>query len=87
MYAGAQLLLKPASEESAEKTKKIIISVIVGIVIIWFAWWIVFTIFDVISKGTKTTFIPRAIAETQIRNVDFSTYSDRIEALAVKIGT
>jgi hypothetical protein len=85
MYAGAQLLLKPADEESAAKTKKIIVSVVSGIVIIWFAWWIVYTIFDIINRGTRTTFIPRAIAETQIKNVDFTTYSNDIQALRTKL--
>jgi hypothetical protein len=85
MYAGAQLLLRPGDEESAAKTKKIIASVVVGIVIIWFAWWIVSTIFYVLDSGTKKSFLPRAIAETQIRNVDFTTYSNRIQALRTKL--
>jgi len=85
MYAGAQLLLKPADEESAAKTKKIIIGVISGIVIIWFAFWIVSTLFFVINKGTATVYFPRAIAETQIRNVDFTTYSNRLQALKTKL--
>jgi hypothetical protein len=49
MWAGAQMLLFPANENSSEKTKKIIVSVIIGITIIWFAWWIVSTIFFVID--------------------------------------
>jgi len=85
MYAGAQLLLNPADEESAAKTKKIIVGVISGIAIIWFAYWIVSTIFFVINNGTKTAFIPVAVAETQIRNVDFTTYSNQIEALKTKL--
>jgi len=85
MYAGAQLLLNPADEESTTKTKKIIIGVVSGIVIIWFAWWIVSTIFFVIERGSKTTFIPKAVAETPIRNVDFTTYRNGIAALESKI--
>ncbi len=86
MYAGAQMLLKPADEESAAKTKKIIIGVISGIVVIWFAWWMVSTIFFILGTGNnKISFIPQAIAETQIRKVDFTTYSNRIEALKTKI--
>ncbi len=85
MYAGAQLLINPADEESTAKTKKIIVGVISGIVIIWFAWWIVSTIFYVVNNGLKTSFIPQAVAETQIRNVDFTTYSNKIEALKTKL--
>jgi PKD repeat protein len=87
MWAGAQMLLFPANEESSEKTKKIIVSVIVGIAIIWFAWWIVNTLFYVLNSKqvTADTWIPRAVAETQIRNVDFTTYSNKIRALKSRI--
>ncbi len=87
MWAGAQMLLFPASEESSEKTKKIIVSVIVGIAIIWFAWWIVSTLFFVLNNRQVLTnnWIPRAVAETQVRNVDFTTYSHKIRALKSKI--
>ena len=87
MWAGAQMLLFPASEESSEKTKKIIVSVIAGIAIIWFAWWIVNTLFYLLNNKqvTADTWIPRAIAETQIRNVDFTTYSNKIRALKTRI--
>lgn len=85
MYAGAQLLFNPADEESAAKTKKIIVGVISGIVIIWFAYWIVSTIFFLVNGGSKKAFIPRAVAETQIRNVDFITYTNQIEALKTKL--
>lgn len=82
MWAGAQLLFRPLNEESSEKTKKIIISVIIGIAIIWFAWWIVSTLFYILNNKivTANTWIPRAVAETQIRNVDFTTYSNKIRA-------
>ncbi len=54
--------------------------------IIWFAYWIVSTIFFVINKASDPkVFIPRAVAETQMRNVDFTTYSNRIEALKIKL--
>lgn len=87
MWAGAQMLLFPGSEESSEKTKKIIVSVIVGIALIWFAWWIVSTLFYLINNNRVTAdrWIPRAIAETQIRNVDFTTYSNKIRALKTRI--
>lgn len=87
MWAGAQMLLFPASEESSEKTKKIIISVTVGIVIIWFSWWIVSTLFFLLNNPqvTARNLIPSAIAETQVRNVDFTTYSHKIRALKSKI--
>lgn len=87
MWAGAQMLLFPSSEESSEKTKKIIISVIVGIVIIWFAWWIVSTLFYVLNGRDVLTqrWVPRAVAETQIRSVDFTTYSNKIRALKSRI--
>lgn len=49
MWAGAQMLLFPANENSSEKTKKIIISVIVGLTLIWFAWWIVNSLFFVLG--------------------------------------
>ncbi len=87
MWAGAQMLLFPSSEESSEKTKKIIVSVIVGIVIIWFAWWIVSTLFFVLNNRQvlSNNWIPKAVAETQVRNVDFTTYSHKIRALKSKI--
>jgi len=86
MWAGAQMLLNPSSEEWSEKTKKIITSVIAGIVIIWFAWWIVSTIFYILNnKYVTMDWIPRAVAETQVRNVDFSTYSNKIRALKTRI--
>ncbi len=87
MWAGAQMLLFPSSEESSEKTKKIIVSVIVGVAIIWFAWWIVNTLFYLLNNKqvTADTWIPRAVAETQIRNVDFTTYSNKIRALKTRI--
>ena len=86
MYAGAQMLLNPASEESGEKTKKIIISVILGISIIWFAWWIVSTIFYILNNDqVASRFVPKAVAETQIRNVDFNTYRNKILALKTRI--
>ena len=86
MWAGAQMLLFPSSEESSEKTKKIIVSVMVGIAIIWFAWWIVSTLFYVLnSNKVVDTMIPKAYAETQIRNIDFTTYSNKILALNSQI--
>ena len=87
MWAGAQMLLFPANEESSEKTKKIIVSVIIGIVIIWFAWWIVNTLFFVLNNRQVLTakWIPSAIAETQVRQVDFTTYSYKIRALKTRI--
>ncbi len=87
MWAGAQMLLFPSSEESSEKTKKIIISVIVGITIIWFAWWMVSTLFYLLNNNqvVSSTWVPRAVAETQIRNVDFTTYSNKIRALKTRI--
>ena len=85
MYAGAQLLFNPADEESATKTKKIILGVVSGIVIIWFAWWIVSTIFYVLNTKVATVSIPIAVAETQISNVDFTTYSNQIRALETQI--
>ncbi len=86
MWAGAQMLLFPSSEESSEKTKKIIVSVILGIVIIWFAWWIVSTLFFVLNNPRVTnTLFPQALAETQVRRVDFTTYSNKIRALKTKI--
>lgn len=87
MWAGAQMLLFPSSEESSEKTKKIIISVIIGIAIIWFAWWIVSTLFFVLNNRQvlSNNWIPKAVAETQVRNVDFTTYSHKIRALKSKI--
>lgn len=85
MYAGARLMLNPSDEESSAKTKKIIVSVIAGIAIIWFAWLIVSTIFFVVRNGSKKAFIPVAVAETQIRNVDFTTYSNKIAALKTKL--
>lgn len=54
MWAGAQMLLFPANEGTNEKTKKIIVSVILGITIIWFAWWIVSSTFFVLS-GSVTS--------------------------------
>jgi len=54
-------------------------------VIIWFAWWIVYTIFYLVNNGAKTALISRAVAETQIRRVDFTTYSNKIQALKVKL--
>jgi len=59
MYAGAQLLFRPADEQSGVKTKKIIIGVISGILIIWFAWWIVSTIFLLVDNGSKDTSLPK----------------------------
>lgn len=87
MWAGAQMLLFPSNEESSEKTKKIIVSVIIGIAIIWFAWWIVSTLFYVLNNRqvTTRTWVPEAIAETQVRNVDFTTYSHKIRALKSRI--
>lgn len=87
MWAGAQMLLFPGNEDSGEKTKKIIISVIVGVAIIWFAWWIVSTIFFVLNNKqvNASKWIPQAIAETQVRNVDFTTYSHKIRALKSRI--
>ncbi len=86
MWAGAQMLLFPSNEESSEKTKKIILSVIIGIAIIWFAWWIVSTIFYVFNnKNVVNNAFPQAIAETQIRNVDFTTYKNKILALKTQI--
>jgi Type IV secretion system pilin len=87
MWAGAQMLLFPANEESSEKTKKIIISVIIGIALIWFSWWIVNTLFYLLNskQAVGNTWIPRAVAETQIRNVDFTTYSNSIRALKTRI--
>ena len=87
MWAGAQMLLFPSNEESSEKTKKIIISVVVGIAIIWFAWWMVSTVFYLFNNDqvTADTWIPRAVAETQVRNVDFTTYSNQIRALKTRI--
>jgi hypothetical protein len=85
MYAGAQLLLNPSDEESAAKTKKIIIGVVSGILIIWFAWWIVSFVFSVLNDKKITGFIPVAIAETQIRSIDFTTYSNKILALETQI--
>jgi len=85
MYAGAQLLLNPANEEAATKTKKIITGVIWGILIIWFAWWIVSTIFYLLDDKKVAASFPTAIAETQIKNVDFDFYSNKIRALKTKI--
>jgi PKD repeat protein len=87
IWAGAQMLLNPSSEESSEKTKKIIISVIAGIVIIWFAWWIVSTIFYILNNRyvAMEGWIPRAVAETQVRAVDFTTYSNQIRAQKSRI--
>lgn len=86
MWAGAQMLLFPSSEESSEKTKKIIISVFLGIVIIWFAYWIVSTLFYVLNNNqVATRMVPKAYAETQIRNIDFTTYSNKILALKTQI--
>lgn len=87
MWAGAQMLLFPSNEESSEKTKKIIVSVLIGIVIIWFAWWIVSTLFFLLNNRQVLTsnWMPRAVAETQVRNVDFTTYSHKIRALKSKI--
>ena len=86
MWAGAQMLLFPSSEESSEKTKKIIISVFLGIVIIWFAWWIVSTLFYVLNNNkVVSNMVPKAYAETQIRNIDFTTYSNKIRALKTQI--
>ena len=89
MWAGAQMLLFPSDEESSEKTKKIIISVIVGLFVIFFAWWIVNFIFKILNNkaALSDTWIPRAVAETQIREVDFTTYSNRIQALKTKLST
>jgi len=55
MWAGAQMLLFPANENSSEKTKKIIISVIVGLTLIWFAWWIVNSLFFVLGGSWVST--------------------------------
>lgn len=45
-------------------------------------------IFYVLDNGSrKTIFIPRAIAETSIKNIDFTTYSHKIEALETKISS
>jgi len=86
MWAGAQMLLFPSSEESSEKTKKIIVSVILGIVIIWFAYWIVSTLFYLLnSDKVAMEVIPRAYAETQIRDIDFTTYSNKIQAILPRI--
>lgn len=85
MYAGAQLLLNPANEESAAKTKKIIIWVVSGIVIIWFAWWIVSTVFYLLNNKKVTASLPIAVAETQVKMVDFTTYSNKIRALETRI--
>lgn len=87
MWAGAQMLLFPSDEESSEKTKKIIVSVIVGLAVIFFAWWIVSFIFKILNNkaALSDTWIPRAVAETQIREIDFTTYSNRIQALKSKL--
>lgn len=86
MWAGAQMLLFPSNEESGEKTKKIITSVFLGIVIIWFAYWIVSTIFYLVNnKKIVTNMIPPVYAETQVRNIDFTTYSNKILALKSRI--
>lgn len=86
MWAGAQMLLFPSSEESGEKTKKIIISVFLGIVIIWFAYWIVSTLFFILNNNkVVANALPKAYAESQIRNIDFTTYSNKILALKSRI--
>ena len=86
MWAGAQMLLFPSNEESSEKTKKIIVSVIAGIAIIWFAWWIVSTIFYLLNnKKVVDVWIPHAYAETEIRDIDFTTYSNKILAFKTRI--
>jgi hypothetical protein len=86
IWAGAQMLLFPTDEESANKTKKIITSVFIGIVIIWFAYWIVSTIFFVVNNNkVASIFVPKASAESQIRAIDFTTYSNKILALKSRI--
>ena len=86
MWAGAQMLLFPSSEESSEKTKKIIVSVALGIIIIWFAYWIVSTLFYLLNSNKVVwNEIPKAYAETQIRNIDFTTYSNKIRSLKTRI--
>jgi Type IV secretion system pilin len=86
IWAGAQMLLFPASEDSGEKTKKIITSVVIGITVIWFAYWIVTAIFYLVnSPKVVSDMIPRAYAETQIRAIDFTTYSNKIRALKSRI--
>jgi hypothetical protein len=86
MWAGARMLLFPTGEDTGEKTKKIIVSVLIGVAIIWFAWFIVLTIFSLVNKEEVASRIfPRALAETQIKNVDFTTYANKIRALRTRI--
>ncbi|GAB0174804.1 MAG: hypothetical protein HHAS10_06830 [Candidatus Altimarinota bacterium] len=41
IYAGFQLMVSGGDEEKAKKTRKIMIYVIVGIILIWVSYWLV----------------------------------------------
>lgn len=81
-------MINPGSDETVTKVRKIILYVILGILIIWFAYWIVALVIKTIS-GSKLgdTRVPIVYAQTQIRHVDFESYANRIKGMRVAINS
>lgn len=89
IYAGFMLLISSGDEKKLESTKKIILSVVLGILVMWIAYALVSLILNALNRVVFSPFVTETYAaEMQYTESDagtFAEYQKKLNEMAIDI--